>query len=176
MHDNRWARWNLAAGRRERATNKAETYLILKTCDLLTDRQASLRALEIISKIFLFFFFWRGYNAFVKRIYFYMNHWVSKILFLCYYSGIKNEMLQLFTCEILHLFLLIKKKTNLSSYRPPVFYRRRRVIVGIGCGFKTFVLCQRYRINLIFWFMTITPLLTASDVQFLNFLNVYKSW
>lgn len=50
-------------------------------------------------------------------------------------------MLQLFTCEILHLFLLIKKK-NLSSYRPPVFYRGRRLIVGIGCGSKTFVLCQ----------------------------------
>lgn len=45
---------------RERATNEAETYLILKTCHLLTDRQASLRALEIISKIFLFSFFLKG--------------------------------------------------------------------------------------------------------------------
>lgn len=46
----------LQGGERERATNEAETYLILKTCHLLTDRQASLRALEIISKIFLFSF------------------------------------------------------------------------------------------------------------------------
>lgn len=86
---------------------------------LLTDLLVSLRALEIFSKIFsfLFFFFGRVFTSFVKLIYFYRNPRVTKILFLCNYSGIKNKMLQLFTCEILHLFLLIK---NLSSYCPHV--------------------------------------------------------
>lgn len=102
----------------ERATNEAETYLILKMQHLLTDLQVRLRALEMIIKNFLFLFFWRGYSSFVKPIYFYRNPWVTKLLFLCNYSGIKNEMLQLFTCEILHLFLLIK---NLPSYCS-VFY------------------------------------------------------
>lgn len=157
MHDNRWARWNLAAGR-ERATNEAETYLILKTCHLLTDRQASLRALEIISKIFLFSFFFEGDIMLLLN----GSIFTGIIESLQYYFFVTIQVLRMRCCNCLHVkyctcFYWLKKK-NLSSYRPPVFYRGRRLIVGIGCGFKTFVLCQRYRINLIVWFMAITPL------------------
>lgn len=73
---------------------------------LLTDLWVSLRALEIFSQTFLSFI--EGYISFVKLIYFYRNSQVTKILFVCNYSGIKNVMLQLFTCEKFHLFLLIK--------------------------------------------------------------------
>lgn len=72
------------------------------------DLQTSLQVLKIMS-------FLRGFSSFVKLIYFYRNSQVSKILFISNYSGIKNEMLQLFTCDVLHLFFLIK---NVSSDCP----------------------------------------------------------
>lgn len=108
---------NLASG--ERATHGIEVYLILKM-----QAPAHWPVGQPEST-------WNNkqgnFSLLLKLIYFYRNSGVTNILFVCDCSGIKIEMLQLFTWEISHLFLLIK---SLSSYCLHLFYCVKIMVIS----------------------------------------------